>query len=196
MVLAYHIFLVGYGHWLPNDPRGSFSHAVHAPAIASLGERHYGMKEVPPSASEMAAFHGAAQQQLGFPVLWWSDQERQSLADAIGELVGAMELTCWACAILSSHLHLLFQRDALRAEGIFSAVRETARERILKAGAAPADHPVFNAAKNHHFKSSTAQIVECIQYIEGNYAKHGLAPVRADWVTEYDGWPLPGAIVT
>ena len=42
MVIAHHIILTGYGHWLPNDPRGSMSREVHSARIAELGPDHDG----------------------------------------------------------------------------------------------------------------------------------------------------------
>ena len=69
MVLAYHIVLTGYGHWLPNDIRGSLSHTIHSPALAELGDIHYGRKPVQPSRAELRGFHKRAKEKLYYSVL-------------------------------------------------------------------------------------------------------------------------------
>lgn len=40
MVLAHHLILTGYGHWLPNDPRGSFSETIAAGKLIPAGDIH------------------------------------------------------------------------------------------------------------------------------------------------------------
>ncbi|MFB3891773.1 MAG: hypothetical protein ACE15C_07090 [Phycisphaerae bacterium] len=189
MVIGYHIILTGYGHWLPNDPRGSLSHVIYAPEIAKLGPSHYGPKEDQPSAAEMISFQRKAERSLHYPLLWWCPQARQELADAIGEVVITEGLTCYACAVLASHIHLLFRRHRMKAEAISPRLKEAGRARMRQLGFAPADHPVFSADPCHHFKSTPDQISECVGYIADNYAKHGVEPAVAPWVTVYDGWP-------
>ena len=75
-LIAHHIILTGYGHWLPNDPRGSMSHEIRAPKIAELGPPHHGRKPIQPSLTELREFHQAAKESLALPVLWWDDAAR------------------------------------------------------------------------------------------------------------------------
>lgn len=75
-VIAHHFILTGYGHGLPNDPRGSMSSEVRQGKIAPLGERHYGRKTVQPSREELRGFHRRAKGELEHAVLWWGDAER------------------------------------------------------------------------------------------------------------------------
>jgi hypothetical protein len=189
MVIAHHIILTGYGHWLPNDPRGSMSHEVHAPRIAELGPLHYGRKEVQPSRSELRAFHHGAKERLYHPVLWWDDAGRQALADAIGGVVVREKLTCYACSVLRDHVHLLVRKHRLKAQQMSEAFRAAGREQLVRLGMAGDDHPVFSADPCHLFKSSPQEVRSCVRYIHDNYVKHRLAPVQASWVVPYDGWP-------
>ena len=189
MVIGYHIILTGYGHWLPNDPRGSLSHVIHAPEIARLGPSHYGRKEGQPSRAELARFKMNAGKALHFPLLWWDMVARQNLAYALGEVVLQNGLTCYACAILASHIHLLFRRHGMKAEAISPLLKEAGRERIRSLGFAPPDHPVFSADPCHHFKSTPAEMSECVQYIADNYVRHCVEPIPTPWTTVYDGWP-------
>lgn len=44
IVIAHHLVLMGYGHWLPNDIRGSGSDEIRNELLAVLGEIHHGRK--------------------------------------------------------------------------------------------------------------------------------------------------------
>jgi hypothetical protein len=57
MVIAHHIILTGYGHWLPSDPRGSRSLEFHRPDLGDFGPIHLGRKREQPSKEELQAFH-------------------------------------------------------------------------------------------------------------------------------------------
>ena len=46
LVIGYHLIWTAYGHWLPNDPRGSGSVIALDPRIAALGEFVYGIPEL------------------------------------------------------------------------------------------------------------------------------------------------------
>ena len=185
MVLGYHTIFTGYGHWLPIDPRGSLSRKVYIPGIAALGEHHVGRVEKEPSPEEMHEFYARAAKQLAFPILWWSDAKRQALADALGEVVRGEGLTCYSAAILSDHVHLLLRRNRLRVEQMVEALIEHAQRMMIEAEFAPEGHPVFSTIRFHLYKSSLMGMTGSAKYIWDNYAKHGLEPCTADWLTEF-----------
>ena len=78
MVIAYHIILTGYGHWLPNDPRGSMSKEIAAGKLFALGSIHYGRKAIQPSREDLRAFRSQARPLLEHDVLWFDAAKRQS----------------------------------------------------------------------------------------------------------------------
>lgn len=78
MIIAHHIILTGYGHWLPNDPRGSLSKCFRAPELRALGEIHFGRKKTQPSAEELKAFYAKAREYLKHPILWFDHAKRQA----------------------------------------------------------------------------------------------------------------------
>jgi hypothetical protein len=57
IVIAHHLVLMGYGHWLPNEIRGSGSDEIRNDLLKELGEIHLGRKRQQPSLSELKAFH-------------------------------------------------------------------------------------------------------------------------------------------
>jgi hypothetical protein len=166
------------------------SEKVYAPDLALLAEAHFGRKRIQPSLRELHAFYVAAQQRLFFPVLWWGDPQRRCLADAFGDVVGRLRLTCYACAVLRNHVHLLVRRHRLKAEEMSAAFKLAGRQAMIQGEAALAGHPVFSADCCHVYKSTSEQVWTCVRYIEDNYKKHRLVPVVCAWAVRYDGWPL------
>jgi len=188
--IATHVIQTGYGHWLPNDPRGSESRVVHAPRIAELGEIHFGRKQIQPSREELRAFHRLAEERLGLPVLWFNGAERQALVEAFGQVIAANGLTCYACALLHDHAHFLIRRHRLRAQAVSEMLKRAGRDALRQRRMAPADHPVFGADACHLYKTDPGAVRACVEYIDGNFAKHGLPFVRYPFVVPYDNWPL------
>src|SRR5439155_27024975 len=56
VVLASHLVMMGFGHWLPNDPRGSGSTEVHKPELRDLGDIQPSRKQDQPTREELRAF--------------------------------------------------------------------------------------------------------------------------------------------
>ena len=190
MVIAHHIILTGYGHWLPNDPRGSMSARTYSPRIAALGESHFGRREEQPSRRDLRDFHRKASRHLAHPVLWWNNPERQALALAFETVVREEALTCYACAVLANHVHVLIRKHRLKAEEMSVKFKDSGRRALVIAQLAPPDHPVFSADPCHIYKSNPQAVQTCIRYINGNLRKHNLPHVAYAFVKEYDNWPF------
>lgn len=189
MIIATHFIFTGYGHWFPNDPRGSLSTEVHAPELAPLAKAHFGRRKQQPTKEQLRAFFEEAQKHLHYPLLWWDRLCRQQIADGLGEAIASNRMTCYACAILSNHIHILIRRHKLRAQDMLSVFRDAIRSTITFTGSCPKDHPVLSDNACHIFKSSPAPVRACVTYIEDNYRKHGIARAHTPFVETYDGWP-------
>jgi len=190
VIIAHHLILTGYGHWLPNDPRGSMSTRVHRPEVEELGEHHVGRRKEQPSREELRAFHRRATEALAHPVLWWNDAERQALTEAFGEAIAGEKLTCYACAVLSNHAHLLIRKHRLNADQLVGVFKDAGRRVIGERRLAPEEHPIFSADSCHVFKSDVRSVRVCIDYIQSNHAKHRLQPVPCSFVIPYNDWPF------
>ena len=189
-VIAHHLILTGYGQWLSNDPRGSMSEKTWSPDLARLAENHFGRKRVQPPLDELRAFYREAQKHLAFPTVWWDAAGRRELVGAFGRVVAGEKLTCYACAVLRNHAHLLVRRHRLKAEQMHGLLKDVARAALRAAAIVPADHPVFSADSCHVFKSTPQSVHSCVQYINDNYRKHNLSPLACDFVVPYDNWPF------
>jgi hypothetical protein len=116
MVLAYHLIWMAYGWWLPNDLRGSTSTFIASDLIAELGELHYGRKKIQPLSREIRAFYDRAAQVLKFPLLQFSLREMEAISGAFAECIAENGYTCYACAVLRDHVHLIIRKHKHLAE--------------------------------------------------------------------------------
>jgi len=190
MIIAHHFILTGYGHWLPNDPRGSMSRQTLSAKLAPLGNGHCGRRKPQPSRQELKQFHRRAGELLDHAVLWFEDAERQALTDALGQVVRFEGLTCYACAVVSSHVHILVRKHRLKGEEMLSLLKEAGRRALHQRGRFPADHPVFSTDSCDVYKSDPQAVRNCIAYISDQYRKHGLTPMACDFISPYDDWPF------
>jgi hypothetical protein len=110
MVLAHHLIWVAYGWWLPNDPRGSMSRYLDSDILAELGELHYGRKRVQPASKVIREFYDRAKDLLQFTLLKFGDDERSTIAYAFDETIAREKYTCYACAIMPDHIHLVIRK--------------------------------------------------------------------------------------
>lgn len=190
MIIAHHLILTGYGHWLPNDPRGSMSGKVYTERLGELGEPHCGRRKDQPSRGELRAFHRRAAEGLALPVLWWDSAERQALVDAFGEVVVGEKLTCYACAVLNNHTHLLIRTHRLKGDEMVGLLKSAGRTVMRDQNLAPQLHPIFSADSCDVFKSDPKSVRTCIQYIDRNHTKHRLTALTCNFVVPYDDWPF------
>ncbi|MCY2929279.1 MAG: hypothetical protein NTV86_07230 [Planctomycetota bacterium] len=180
---------MGYGHWLPNDPRGSLSKDFRNPSLAPLGQIHHGRKEVQPSSPELNSFYAGAKARLPYPILWFNAEQRQTIGEAIGNVVRQHRLTCYACAVLSDHVHLLIRRHRLKAQEMIPLLMTGARESLLTDNLVPASHPVWSCDPYVKYKNSVGEIRTAIAYVERNLVKHRIGEQIWEFVVPYDGWP-------
>ena len=76
IIIAHHLILSGYGHWLPNDPRGSGSEEIREEKLSDLGPIHHGRKQIQPPRRELKQFYRDANLLLDFEPIWFDDAKR------------------------------------------------------------------------------------------------------------------------
>lgn len=194
LVIAHHLIWTCYGTWLPNDPRGSTSKTIRSETIAELGELHYGRKRVQPLGRDIRAFYEAARQVLRHPTLTLDETARQTVATALGEVIDREKLTCWACAILPDHVHILIRKHRLSFEEMLDLLKDASADRLRATGGWPADHPVWTAHGGWSvFLDHPDDVRRTIGYIDRNPDPYRLPRQTYRFVRPYDGWPLhPG----
>jgi len=193
IVIAHHLMWTVYGSWLPNDPRGSTSHTIASDPIAELGELHFGRKKIQPSARALREFYAKASEVLKYPLLKFSPHEFETIACGLAEGIGKHRYTCYACAIMPDHVHILIRKHKHHAEDMIENLQESSRVQVRSIGLRTPDHPVWTEGGWKVFLDRPDDVRRTIRYIEENPVKWGLPRQHWPLVVLYDGWPLhPG----
>lgn len=190
MVIAHHLIWTAYGWWLPNDPRGSTSRAVASARIAPLGELHHGQRPVQPPSRVIREFYHRAAEALKHPLLRFSPDDFPAVAEALAEALERFQYTCYACAIMPDHVHLLIRKHRDRAETMIDNIQQTSRERLIADGLRGPAHPVWTTGGWKGFRNHPDAVRSTIGYIAHNPPEIGLPVQQWPFVVEYGGWPF------
>ncbi|MEE9295198.1 MAG: hypothetical protein V3W34_09605 [Phycisphaerae bacterium] len=187
MVIAYHLILTAYGQWLPNDPRGSMSRKVVAGKLDELGPMHPGRKRIQPGRAALKSFYRKAQRELEHCPLWFDETKRSVIPHAFREMIRIRRYTCFACAILVNHAHLVIRKHRDKAETMIIELKKESATRLRRLADAPDNHPVWSGDQFKRFLSSGGDIRRTIRYVRENPTKEGLGPQDFPFVKEYRG---------
>jgi REP element-mobilizing transposase RayT len=194
LVIAYHLVWTAYGWWLPNDPRGSGSKVIRSEVLADLGELHFGRKTIQPSAATVREFYERAAEVLKHPLLTFDDECRQTIGQAFAQVIEEQRYTCWACAIMPDHVHLVVRKHKDLAEDMAATLMSASRSLLIETGLRDLDHPTWLAGAGWKvFLDDPAEVRRTVAYVERNPIKIGLPAQHWPFVKQYDNWPLhPG----
>ncbi len=187
MVIAHHLILTGYGQWLPNDPRGSTSKSVRAGKLDRLGPLHEGRKTVQPDRETLKNFYRDARTQLEYPTIWFDEQMRDAIAVGIHEAVQKFRYTCFACAVLSNHAHLVIRKHRDRAESMVENLHTATITQLRARQLVPIGHPVWCSNRFKQFLFNGDDVRRTVRYVHDNYGKEGLRPIQHPFVAAYRG---------
>jgi REP element-mobilizing transposase RayT len=143
IVIGHHIMWTLYGWWLPNDLRGSASRLIRNDLIAELGELHFGRKSIQPAGRDIRAFYEQAAGVLKYPLLSFEHSEFPLVADAIVHAIQECNYSCYACAIMPDHVHLLIRKHRDLGEEMIEKIQALSRERLIEIGLREMDHPTW-----------------------------------------------------
>jgi REP element-mobilizing transposase RayT len=190
IIIGHHLILHGYGHWLPNDPRGSGSDEIRQEKLVDLGPVHKGRKKHQPLRHEMREFKREADEKLDFPLLWFDDAKRQALGKSVEEVISKEGYTVWGCAIMRNHIHLCIRRHRDDAKTMWNNFAEETSKRLRLFATVPPNHPVWSTRPYKVFLYTPDDVRRVIAYIEDNPRKDNLIEQHWPFVTLYDGWPV------
>lgn len=112
------------------------------------------------------------------------------MAQSLAAVITQEKLTCYACAIMPDHVHLLMRKHRLSAEDMLARFRDASRQALGDAGLRPADHPVWGGPGWKVFLHHPEDVRRTIRYIDDNPLPLGRPRQRWPFVKRYDGWPL------
>ena len=191
MVIAHHLVWTTYGTWLPNDPRGSWSQTVLSPQLAELGEIDFGRRKIQPSRQIVRDFKQQAEPLLAHPTICFDARQIEIVGAALGESLRKLNYTCYSCAVMPDHVHLLIRKHRDQAETMIENLQAATRNMLIATdGILPAEHPVWTAGGWKRFLGSPDAVRSVIHYIDGNPTKIGRPAQAWPFVKKYDGWPF------
>lgn len=191
IIIAHHLVLTGYGHWLPNDLRGSGSDEIRNDELKDLGSILPGRQPVQPSRQDLKDFYRRANPLLKHESFWFDPAKRQALADAFERAARDFRYTVWACAVCSNHAHFCVRRHRDQGHVIWDVLAGYGREALRRFPDVGPDHPVWSDRPYTVFLYTPEDVRGRIGYVNSNPMKEGLARQHHPFVLPYDGWPHP-----
>jgi REP element-mobilizing transposase RayT len=179
IILASHLVLTGYAHWLPNELRGSGSEQIRKDELKPLGEILPGRQFPQPPREAVREFHRAAEPLLEHPRIWFDEAMRNAIAKGFADAASAHGYTLWACAICSNHAHVTPRTHRDRSEVIWSNLANSALLALRGAKLVPEHHPVWSHRPYKVFLHSHHDVMGRIDYVNDNPTKEGLP--RQQW---------------
>ncbi|HWL92823.1 MAG TPA: hypothetical protein VNT79_04760 [Phycisphaerae bacterium] len=189
VIIAHHLILTGYGHWLANDPRGSGSMEVYIPHLAELGEVHAGRKKIQPQRSVVRESYQKAEHRLKHELLWFNDAKRQAIGESFSRIIPTQRYTVYACAILRNHAHLCVRRHRDDAVAIWHQFADESCASLRDQRLIPNEHPLWSARPSKVFLHTPDDIYRIVRYINNNPMKEKLPAQTWNFVSDYTGWP-------
>ena len=190
LVIAYHLIWSSYGAWLPNDPRGSMSTIIRNDLLRELGELHHRRKRIQVASDEIRDFYQSATPILEFPIRPFTRDEVSVIAGSFSEAISSNRYTCYACAIMPDHVHVLIRKHKHLAEEMIQNLQRESHVGLRNAGCFDMDHPIWGGCGWKVFLDDPADIWRTVKYIKGNPLRIGLPEQNWAFVKKYDGWPL------
>jgi REP element-mobilizing transposase RayT len=166
------------------------SRRIASDVIAELGELHYGRRKVQPPREVVREFYQRAGDALKFPLLELSAADVPAVADGFADAVAKERYTCYACAIMPDHVHILIRKHKHQAEQMIETLQSASRLRLSTLGLRTSDHPVWATSGWRVFLDHPDAVRQRIRYVEQNPIKHRLPAQHWAFVRAYDGWPL------
>ncbi len=191
IIIAHHLIFTNYGHWLPNDPRGSGSVEIRKNDLETLGAIHYGRKRIQPPRQELKQFYRQAEPLLQHKLFWFDNAKRQALGSAVEQAARELRYTLYAFASCGNHSHALVRRHRDDAVTIWSSIADYTRRALQAFDDLGAEHPIWSARPYAVFCYTPDDIRSRIKYINDNPPREGLPPQTWPFVKPYDGWPHP-----
>lgn len=185
VVQGAHLIFTGYGHWFPNDPRGSGSTEIRKADLRDVSKIHFGRKRKQPPREELKSFFKAAEPKLEHRTLWFDRELRNAIAEGFRDTLKRHAYTVWACAILRNHTHLVVRTHKNRSEEIWTHFAEGAKQSLRAFAEVPQYHPIWSHRTYKVYLYSKYDIRTRISYVNENPHKEGLPPQHWDFITHY-----------
>ncbi|MBN2561081.1 MAG: transposase [Phycisphaerae bacterium] len=185
MILGFHLTWTTYGHWFPNDPRGSWSNEVWKPQLAkirALDDSRKVFRPRPVSQARLQGFLQQARSRLKWDTVQLTKSEILVVAEAFAEAEASTKLEIRACAILPNHVHVVVGRGADTYERTVNRLKGRSAQRIREARHYPAPTnrrqrvPIWTEGYWVRYIDHLEQMECAVNYVRNNPIREGLLP--------------------
>jgi REP element-mobilizing transposase RayT len=179
VVLASHLVFMGYGHWFPNDVRGSGSSEIRKAELNDLGPIHFGRKEDQPTRNELREFFREGEPLLDHDIVWFTEEMRSAVACAFADTIQKFGYTLWAFAILRNHAHAVVRTHKHKSDEIWQHFADASTNALRAFPAFGVHHPIWSHRPYKVYLKTRHAVRTRIGYTERNPQKEGLP--RQEW---------------
>jgi len=192
MIAGYHIIFGAYGHWLPNDPAGSWSEFVGSWELFRYGRATKKLALTGKvDRSSFDAERAAAKQLLRRKPVEFTGLQARAVGQGFASYVERSGLLIWACAIMPDHVHLVVGPPGMKVEQLVIQLKGSATQRLLEEGIHPFQHQRDKHGRPHKCFArgewkvylDPDDVESAIKYVEDNPINEGLPAQRWRFVT-------------
>jgi REP element-mobilizing transposase RayT len=120
--------------------------------------------------------------------LTFTEEDVGIIADSFAGVLREHRYTCYACAIMPDHVHVLIRKHRDKAEQMLESLQAASRDALFAAARRSADHPVWGGPGWKVFLGSRGAMERVVKYIRENPIKIGLPGQHWEFVAPYTGW--------
>lgn len=197
MVRAYHVILTAYGFWLPNDPRGSWSHFVHSWELRRFGPAtKVDTRRSVASRPHDRAARLAGKEALNRRPVVFTGAQALAIGSGFADYSRRTGCVIHAASILPTHVHLVVGRHRCAIEKVMELLKGAATTRLMHTGVHPFQQSPYRngrlpSAWTRHgwcvYLSTDEDVRRAIWYVENNPVKEGKRAQRWSFVASYVG---------
>ena len=199
MIIGFHLNISCYGHWQPNDPRGSGSRYVGSKKLFAVGgkatktDSRRSVAHVPHD----VCLRLQIKESLKYPPVLFSERQIDMVGAAFGTLLQEKNITAFACTVVPDHAHLLIGRTDIPIDELVLLLKDAAVAALMRNDLHPRStlpfypEPLTGAASVWAvggwkvFVDNPEQMYATIQYIENHCSSQ-----RWPFVVPYSGVPV------
>jgi REP element-mobilizing transposase RayT len=182
LILAFHSIFAGYGFWLPNEPRGSWSDFV-----ASYELYRFGPATTVTTRRSLAHnpydrnLKHQVREALAFPPVRFTDAQIRIIAEAFAKAPYRFH----ALAILRDHVHAVLEHTDRDIRKVVGHLKSEATRALRAAGHFKDQRPWVDHGWNVYLDCD-ADVFRAVDYTNANPTRDGLAPQHWDLVIPYN----------
>ena len=136
----------------------------------------------------MRAFYAEAETLLAHPVIRFDATQIAAIGNAIGEAIQRAPYTCYACAIMPDHVHLVIRKHRHRAEEMIELLQDATRLRLSARAWFRPTIPCGRSAVGRRFSIRRRRCVRALRMSRGILSQRGCRHGEWPFVKIYDGW--------